>query len=353
MKSLFKIFSALVFNAIMGAVFAALLGFDAMMGALVAAVVSVALGGFMPDGTACAGVLREVWTGELVKALRARLEGTWLQGIPDQSSLVDNDVIHMVDVGADPKVLIDNTTYPLEVQKLDDGDLTFKLCKFQSQPTPVTDDELYALSYDKMSRVKESHANAINDSKIMKAAHALCPTKNTGTTPVLKTTGAKDATTGRVKMVVDDVVAMKRALDKLGVPAQNRRLVLCPDHVNDLLETEQNFREQYNNINRNDGTVGRLYGFDIYEYSGNPTYDHTKGEKKAVGAAAATGDFQCSFAFYIPRVFKATGSTKMYYSDAATDPVNQRSLISYRHYFVCLPKKEDAAVAIMSDYRSE
>ena len=47
-----------------------------------------------------------------------------------------------------------------------------------------------------------------------------------------------------------------------------RQLVLCPDHVNDLLLTSQAFREQYN-IDRNSGKVGNLYGFEIYEYGNN------------------------------------------------------------------------------------
>ena len=130
----------------------------------------------------------------------------------------------------------------------------------------------------------------------------------------------------------------------------DRRLVLCTDHVNDLLETDQAFKEQYN-INRNDGTVGRLYGFDIYEYGACPTYS-TAGVKNALGATPKAGEFQCSFAFYVPRVFKATGETKMYYSPAESDPQYQRNLVSYRHYFICMPKKEDAGGVIYSGYKA-
>ncbi len=344
-----KMMTALLINAVMGAVVALLMGYPGIYGAVVSSVVGMALGGFMPKGSACAGVLTEVWTGELIKSLRAYLDASWLNGVPDQSSIVNNDVIHMVDVGADPAVLVNNQTYPIDIQELEDGDKTFSLDKFQTKVVPVTDDELYARSYDKMARVKESCANALNDTKYAKAAHALSPNENTDTTPVLTTTGAVDTATGRKKLVVDDLVALKRKLDKLGVPPTQRRLVLCPDHVNDLLETEQVFKEQYN-IDRNDGKVGKLYGFDIYEYGNNPTYS-TAGKKNALGATPKTGEFQCSFAFYVPRVFKATGSTKMYYSAAETDPQQQRSLISYRHYFICLPKKEDAGGAIISGYQ--
>lgn len=198
-----------------------------------------------------------------------------------------------------------------------------------------------------MARVKESHANAINDKKFAMAAHALCAKANTDKTPVLKTTGEADDT-GRHRLQVKDLVELKRALDNLKVPAENRRLVLCPDHVNDLLLTDQTFREQYN-INRNEGTVGKLYGFDIYEYGCNPVYT-TAGAKKDLDTTAGTGEYQCSFAFYTPRVFKATGSTKMYYSEANTDPEYQRNKINFRHYFICMPKKEDAGAVMMSAY---
>ena len=151
-------------------------------------------------------------------------------------------------------------------------------------------------------------------------------------------------------MTVNDLLTLKRKMDALGVPAQGRRLVLCSDHVNDLLETSQVFKEQYN-INRNDGTVGRLYGFDIYEFANNPLYT-TAGVKKALGSTASAGEFQCSFAFYVQRVFKATGSTKMYYSEASTDPEYQRNKINFRHYFIAMPKKADAGAVIYSDYDS-
>ena len=341
---------AVLLNCLMGGTLAAMVGVDPAVGAVGLNVVAATVGNVLPSGALGAGVYTEIWTGELVKYLRRGLEATWLDGIPDSSSIVNNDVIHLVEVGVDPDVLINNTTYPIPLQALDDQDIAISLDKFQTKVTPVTDDELYAISYDKMSRVKESHGNAINDSKFAKAAHALCAQKNTSTTPVIKTTGVADPTTGRKKMTVNDVLTLKRKMDALGVPSTGRRLVLCSDHVNDLLETSQVFKEQYN-INRNDGTVGRLYGFDIYEFANNPLYT-TAGQKKDVGSTASAGEFQCSFAFYVQRVFKATGSTEMYYSEAGTDPEYQRNKINFRHYFIAMPKKADAGAVIYSDYDS-
>lgn len=325
---------AVLFNCVTGGMLAMAAGVSPVVGAAVMNAVAVLFGGFMPWGVLRAGVYKEIWTGELVKALCGLLEGTWLDGIPDSSSLVNNDIIHLVEVGVDPEVLINNTTYPIPLQALDDKDIAIELDKFQTKVTPITDDELYAISYDKMSRVKESHSNAINDAKFAKAAHALCAAKNTEATPVLATTGERDADTGRLRLI----------------PADRRRLVLCPDHVNDLLLADRKFKEQYN-INQTEGKIGRLYGFDIYEFGNNPLYD-TSGNKKAVGATASAGEFQCSFAFYTQRVFKATGSTRMYYSPAETDPEYQRKKINFRHYFICMFKKADAGVVMRSGYQA-
>lgn len=350
-KKIMMFFAAILFNAVMGATICAAMGFAPVAGAVGMNAVGVLMG-MAGQGAPVlrAGVYTEVWTGELVKVLRSGLEGSWLDGIPDQTSIVNNDVIHLVDVGVDPDVLINNTTYPIPLQALDDEDISISLDKFQSKVTPITDDELYAISYDKMARVKESHGNAINDAKFTKAAHALCAKEHTAKTPVLKTTGAKDAETGRLRLTTDDLVRMKDAMDKLKVPTAGRRLVLCSDHVNDLLLVSQNFREQYN-IDRNTGKVGKLFGFEIFEYGNNPVYS-TAGKKKDVGVAAGTGEFQCSFAFYVPRVFKATGSTKMYYSAAENDPESQKNKINFRHYFICMFKKADAGVVMTSGYEA-
>lgn len=347
MGKILMILPGLIINSLVGVTIGMLLDVSPEKCAIAANVVAGVLG-LLPKVSGCAmeGVLVDIWTGELVNKLRGMLAGTWLQGIADMSSIVtEKDAIHLVETGVDPDVLINNTTYPIETQKMEDGDIVMKLDKFQTKATEVTDDELYALSYDKMTRVKEAHGDAINDAKFAKAAHSMCATTDTKTTPVLSTSGENDGT-GRKRMTTKDVLAMKRALDKLKVPADGRRLVLCPDHVNDLLGADESFVRQYN-LDTVNGRIARLYGFDIYEFGNNPVYT-SAGEKKAVGATAETGEYQCSFAIYDKRVFMATGSTKMYYKEAVLDPQNQSNMINFRHYFLAMPKKMDAGVVMCS-----
>lgn len=349
MMKIITILTALLFNCVTGVALGGFVGIDPILGAIgmngVSAVVSLLP---METGIMKAGVFRELWTGEMVKTLRGGLDGSWLDGIPDATSAVNNDVIHLVDVGVDPDVLINNTTYPIPTQELPDGDIAITLDKLQTKVTPITDDELYASSHDKMQRVKDSHAAAINEAKYRKSAHAFCADSHTEKTPIIKTTGEIDALTGRKRMTKQDLLDAKVAMDKLRVPAVGRRLVLCPDHINDILGWSEAFQRQYNMDNVN-GKVGRLFGFDIYEFNDTPVYT-SAGAKKALGATAETGEFQCSFAFYTQRVFKATGSTKVYLREAATDPDSQQNKINYRHYFIAMPKKKDAGVTICSGY---
>ena len=351
MRNGIKAMTALLFNAMAGLMFAFVLGVPAAFGAATAVGVSVLAGPFMPTGGAlCEGVLTEVWTGELIKTLRAGDEATFLDGISDYSQYADKDVIHMIDVGGDPDVLVNNTTYPIAIQEITDTDAVFSLDKFQTKATPVTDDELYASSYDKMASLKERHGEAIKEKKYAKAIHALAPDSHSAKTPVLKTTGEYvDGTSGRRRLTIADVIALKAAFDKMKVPVQGRRLVLSSDHVNDLLLCDQKFKDQYYNYTT--GKISNLYSFEIYEYCDNPVYN-ASGSKVKYGTAAGQNEFQASVAFHTKRCFKATGSTTMYYSEAKTDPINQRSLVNFRHYFIVLPKKKDAMGAIMSDYKA-
>lgn len=338
------IFSKLIINMFIGVVLAQFLGVPEAYGAIGGAVVPLAAGAFMPQGALCEGVFTEIWTGELVKQLRGGMTASWLDGVSDYSAAVDNEVIHLVDVGGDPDVLINNTTYPIPVQDLGDGDIALGLDKFQTKKTVVSDDTLFAISYDIIGSVIERHGDAINIAKFKKAAHAVAPQSNTDTTPVIPTTGEKDAN-GRQKLTRKDILSLRRALDAKGYPATGRRLVLCSDHVNDLLEEDQKFQDQY--YNYTSGKIINMYGFDVYEFENCPFYTK-EGTKVAFKTTPGETDHQASFCFYTKRLFRAQGSTKMYYKEATTNPDNQANEVNFRHYYVVLPKKNEAIGAIYS-----
>ena len=348
MKTIMKMLCGVLFCFFAGSVFGTTVGVDGFVGGAFGVGVSFLCGSFLPCDALCAGVLTEIWTGELVKRNKRGLDGSWLNGVPDASGKVENDVIHLVDVGADPEVLVNNTQYPIAIVGQSDTDIAIQLDKFDTKNTRVTLDELHAISYDKIASVIENHGDALTAAILRRGAWRLCAAANTATTPVLETSGAADAN-GRKKCTVNDILAMKRAMDALLVPATGRRLVLCPAHSADLLETSQAYAEQYKGIDRNTGRVGQLYGFEVYEFNANPIY--TEGEREPITVTSevvSDGSYMCSFAFAVNRAFQASGSRTMFYKDALQNPENRECVIGFRQWNVILPKKADSGVVLTS-----
>jgi hypothetical protein len=292
-----------------------------------------------------ATVHTEIWTGEVLRKFRK--DGSFLATIPDRSNLVKNKVIHLVDLGADPAVLINNTTYPIGVVDANDADIPISLDKFDTENTAITDDYLYAISFDVIGEYSLQHVESLQESTADKAIHALAPQSNSAATPIILTTGNTDGgTSARKKITKNDIIALKKAFDIARIPKRGRVLVLCPEHVAQILEFDEQFAMQYMNIR--EGEVLRLYGFDIYEYTDTPKYDASNVKKPYAAAAAPSTDRYASVAFYAPRMFKAMDKPEMYYKIGKEDPQFRQNTIGFRHYFVCLPKKQEAIGAIVS-----
>ena len=293
-------------------------------------------------------VYREVWTGEVEKGLSRADEAGFLDGIKNLSQYVEgsdeSQTIHSTYFDVLPEVLIGNTTYPIGVQDLNGGDFAVSLDKFQTKATPITDDELHALAYDKIQLVKDSHVQAIAERKQDKAVHALAPNTDTLTTPVLLTTGPIEG--NRRRLIREDLVRFKDACDKAKMPTKGRRLILCNEHVNDLLLLDQKFTDQYYNFKT--GAISSIYNFEIFEYAENPLFDVTNLTKKSFGSIPGVDDREATVAFCVSKAVKAMGLTKMYFSEAKNDTQTQRNLINFRHYFIVLPSALKAIGAMVS-----
>lgn len=315
---------------------------------------------FIPSGayhgTMRAGLIPEVWTGEMVKAFRYDDTATFMEGVPDYSRFVQQgDIIHMIDFGLSPDVLVNNTTYPIPIQDLENEDIVLKLDKYQTKVSRITDDELHDEKGDYVAAAIESHRVKISQDKYDKAIHSIAPAKNVaGKTPVLKTTGRVLADDGTVAILKDgnrlrltrlDIIDLKKEFDKMKAPAQGRRLVLSPEHVSDLLTIDQKFSEQFYNYRT--GKISNLYGFDVYEYVNTPYYT-AAGNKKAFKASVETTDRQASVAFILSLTAKAVGSTNYYIAEASSNPQTQANLLNFRHYYMAMPKKELGQAAIVS-----
>ena len=284
----------------------------------------------------------ELAESELIKNFRH--DNTWLQELTPKPQWVNNDTIKIPKRGLAPKVLINNQVYPIQSNKREDGHVIIALNMYDTENTTVTDEELHALPYDKLGDVQQQHREELEDKTAEHALYSIAP-DNTATTPVLKTTGEDDGT-GRKRLTAKDLINLKKALDKLLVPKQGRVLVLCPDHVADLLIEDLSFKQRYQDANG--GKIANsYYGFEIYESTYAPKYDKTTLARKPFGSADATS-VEASVVLHKKNTVKAPGTVKRYARAAADNPERRENTIGFRIYWIAVAIKDEGAAAIIS-----
>jgi hypothetical protein len=133
---------------------------------LIAIVVSHALGldksdAMMAVTPVAAPILNEQAEREMIKQLRH--DNSWLSELRSKNNWVSNDVIKIPKQGAAPAVLINNQVYPIASNKREDSHVILSLNKYDTENTTVTEDELYALPYEKTSDVQQQHREELED----------------------------------------------------------------------------------------------------------------------------------------------------------------------------------------------
>ncbi|MFN8238628.1 MAG: hypothetical protein U0T77_10710 [Chitinophagales bacterium] len=297
------------------------------------------------DVTTAAVAMNILAEKELIKKFRH--EATWMVEIPSKNEWVNNDVIKLTEIGGDPDVLINNTTYPIAVSGRVDDSVAISLHKFDTTNTKVTDDEINALPYDKIGSVQEQHRLTLEEKTAEYGLHSLAPAEDDDAlkTFVIETTGADDGN-GRKRLKTADIISLKLKLDNAKVPLKGRVLVLCGEHVADLLLEDLTFANRFQNTTN--GVISdNYYGFKTYQTVYNPVYNEDN-EKVAYGATPDDTDRNASVAFYAPSTAKAVGSVKRYARMSDQDPENRESKLGFRLYHLVIATKTVGQSAIVS-----
>jgi len=146
-------------------------------------------------------------------------------------------------------------------------------------------------------------------------------------------------------LTYEDVVAFGRMCDDGDWPDENRLLVLCKAHWSDLLLDRKRFGDQM--INYKKGMpLPMILGFEIHKYVKNPIYTAAR-VKKPYGSVQEPTDREASVAYYLEAVTKKPGVTRQYFTPAVINPTRQSNDLSYRHYFVAVPFKNERIGAII------
>jgi len=288
-----------------------------------------------------ANLRKEVWVNQLTKNFYP--DSTFLKYAKDFSALVENDAINMTDVGVDPDVLINNTTYPIAISERVDAPLRIELHLFETENTLVRNPDAIEYAYNKLENVIMGHRNVLRSKTAEMGAHAFAPTQDTLFTPVLITSG--ENFNGRKRLTIEDILYLKERYDGVDIPLEDRYLVLHPSHLSDLILLDVKAFKDIADFKN--GLPNRLAGFNILQFSKPAIYDFTTKVKKSFGTVLVPEtDTFSSFSFHGEEVMKADGTVKMY--DRKDDPEQRATIVGFDKRFIAVPIRNKAIGAILS-----
>lgn len=283
---------------------------------------------------------KQIWTNQIQEKFYP--ETSFLNFARDFSTMVKNDKINMADAGFDPEVLINNTTYPIKIEKREDTPISIELNLFETTNTLVRKPEAIEYSYDQLESVIYGHRMALQTKTAVKAAHAYAPTENSVNTPIITTTG-EDNGEGFKRLTVRDILKLKKGYDFLNIPFDMRYLVLDPNHLEDLILFDlKAFKDITDFVN---GKPKRFAGFNILEFTQTPKYNATTLVKKPFFEEEAETDTFSSFAFCSSEVMKADGNVDMY--ERYNDPELRGTVVGFDKRFVAMPIRNKGIGAIV------
>lgn len=287
-----------------------------------------------------ANLQKEIWVNQIKENFYP--DSSFLNYAKDFSGLVENHAINMAEAGVDPKVLINNTTYPIKIVQRVDKPIRVELDLFETENTLVRRPEVIQYSYDQLESVLMGHRNILRARTAEKAAHAFAPSEDSEFTPVIQTTG--ETIGARKRLTIEDILLLKERFDDVCIPLENRYLVLNPKHVSDLILFDTKaFKDITDIVN---GQPKRIAGFSVLQTSITPKYNSTDATKKPFLEEAKATDTFCSFAFQGDEVMKADGEIYMYSKE--DDPGERGTIVGFDKRFIAVPIRNKGLGAIIS-----
>ncbi len=284
---------------------------------------------------------KEVWIDQIKESFYP--SGNFLEKSVNFSEFVDNNKLHIPSAGIDPKVLINNNTYPIKTVRRDDDDNVITLDKFETENTLVRRPDTIEYSYDKLESVIKQHRSTLLKAVSVKAAHAYAPLEDTENTPVIVTTG--QITEGRRRLSFEDILLLKERFDTAGIPIEDRYLILHPKHVSDLLREDiKTFKEL---TDLKDGEPFKFAGFGVFQFPLMPTYIVEENKLKKVTFGEENTQQFASVAFQADEVMRADGEIYMY--SKVDDPSERATIVGFDKRFIALPIRGLGVGAIVAD----
>lgn len=235
----------------------------------------------------------------------------------DHSQYLEGGVVVLPQAGDLPEAFTNPSEYPLVAKARVDGKKEYNIDFHGTRPTHFRSDEALIYDYERRAAILMDHQGVLDTAIANSFAYRWSPT---GSTKILKTTGsasaavlAPGATGNRKLFTASDFRRAQTLMNKLNVP-KNDRFALVPSDVLGLLLDMPEFIS-FEKIGIpgliKEGSLGRIYGFDVFERSYGIIYDNDDAPKHVDTASATTDDLGVLF-WHRNAVTKAKGTPDVY-----------------------------------------
>lgn len=244
------------------------------------------------------------------------------------SNVMAGKIVVLPQAGSKPVVVKNRTSVPATVNKRTDTSIVYVIDEYTTDPTLIPNAEEIELSYDKMASVLGDHIDTLGDvvadnmiyEWLREFSYAGFGTA--AAAPIIRTSGENAAThlvsntvatTGTRKVFTkEDLKKMKVQFDKQNVK-KTERYALVPSDMMDQLSNDPDLkvRDFGGELDFKNGTISRLWGFDIIERSSTGIYT-TAGVVKSPDAVGLVTDCDAVVCWQKNSVERALGEIKMF-----------------------------------------
>lgn len=256
-------------------------------------------------------VQKEIW----VRYIMSRL---WkdnqflMHAFNDDQYVVGGKIVHIPQPGSKPTIVKNRGTYPAVTVLRNDGDITYVLDRYTSDPTHIEKADMQEITYDKISSVFGDHAGelvqTVADDMIIKWLTGIPSThvvRTSGANADVKVTGQSGQ---RKVMVHQDLKKVQTKMNLQNVPKNDRYVLLESNMLDELTNSlsDSQYRDFSQYYDAKNGVIGRLYGFNILDRS-SVAIATSALAIEALDAAVDSTDHVASLAWQKDAVTRAIG----------------------------------------------
>lgn len=250
----------------------------------------------------------------------------------DDSQYVENKTVHVPNAGKPSGVKVNRSTLPAQVQERTDNELTYNIDELTTDPIRISHADSVELSYEKRSSILKNDKAELQRVASELILHSWAKGADAAH-PILTDGGERDAHTEngtgkRKKMTANVIHQIALRMDKQDIAKTGRYLILDTDMYGDLLDslTEAGRFAFLASADVAKGTVGRLYGIDIFSRSGVLRMK-SNGEIITDPNSGEATEVAAGFAWQSGCVSHALGEAKMFSS--MDDPTYYSDIYSF------------------------